>query len=521
VNLTQGLRRVLQTNPTGIATVDGDRRRSWREIGERVAKLAGGLQQRGIKRGDRVAVLMLNSDRYLELYLGIAWAGAVIVPTNIRWSRAEIEDSLHDCRASMLVVDKAFAEMGADLAKAVALKLVYADDDAGPAEADHYEKLIAASGPILDAMATREELAGIFYTGGTTGRSKGVMLSHANIVSNALHMLSEGLLPDGTVYLNAAPMFHLANGAGMFASLIGGGSNVIVRMFNPELVMAAIEKQRVTATLLVPTMIQMLTDHPLFKTADLSSLKRIMYGASPINEALLNRAMAGLPGTAFHQLYGMTELSPLATHLPWDQHTGEAATKKNRQRACGRAAIGCEVRIVDGDHKPVASGVVGEVAVRGQNVMMGYWERPEETARAVIDGWMHTGDGGYMDEEGYVYLVDRVKDMIISGGENVYSMEVENVIAQHPAVSQCAVIGIPSEQWGETVHAFVIPRDRASVNAAEIIAFCKERIAHYKCPRSIDIRSEPFPLSGAGKVLKRELRRLYAENNAPAQAKAG
>jgi long-chain acyl-CoA synthetase len=525
MNMTQGLRRVLQTNPEAIGTVDGHRRRRWREIGERVARLAGALLGLGVKRGERVAVLMLNSDRYLELYLGIAWAGAVIVPTNIRWSRAEVEDSLLDCRATVLVVDKAFAAMGVELAKAVPLTLIYADDDDGPAEAQNYERLIGASEPVADAMSPREDLAGIFYTGGTTGRSKGVMLSHANIVSNALHMLSEGLLPDGTVYLNAAPMFHLANGAGMFASLIGGGSNIIVRTFSPELVMAAVEQEKVTTTLLVPTMIQMLTDHPRFQSADMSSLQRIMYGASPISEALLNRAMAGLPGTAFHQLYGMTELSPLATHLPWDQHTGEAATKKNRQRACGRAAIGCEVRIVDADHRPVASGVVGEVAVRGQNVMMGYWERPEETARAVIDGWMHTGDGGYMDEEGYVYLVDRVKDMIISGGENVYSMEVENVITQHPAVSQCAVIGIPSEQWGETVHAFVIPKAGASVNAAEIIAFCKDRIAGYKCPRSIDVRTEPFPLSGAGKVLKRELRRLYAQDHVkdhpPAQAKAG
>src|SRR5258707_7081946 len=274
--VTGGLRGVLQPTPTAIATVDGDRRRTWREIGERVAKLAGGLQQRGIQRGDRVAVLMLNSDRYLELYLGIAWAGAVIVPTNIRWSRAEIEDSLHDCRASMLVVDKAFAEMGADLAKAVALKLVYADDDAGPAEAEDYEKLIAASQAVADAMAAREELAGGFYTGGTTGRSKGVMLSHANIVSNALHMLSEGLLPDGTIYLNAAPMFHLANGAGMFASLIGGGRNIVIKAFSPEAVMTAIEQEKVTATLLVPTMIQMLTDHPGFRTADMSSLQRIL-----------------------------------------------------------------------------------------------------------------------------------------------------------------------------------------------------------------------------------------------------
>src|ERR1700730_7430870 len=474
MNVTQGLRRVRQTNPEGIATVDGDRRRSWREIGERGAKLAGGLQAFGLKRGDRGAVLMLHYDPTSELYLGISWAGAGIVPPNIRWSHAEIEDSLRDCRASVLVVDKAFAAMGVELARAVPLALLYADDDAGPIEAQDYERLIAASEPVPDAMSPREDLAGIFYTGGTTGRSKGVMLSHANIVSNALHMLSEGLLPDGTVYLNAAPMFHLANGGAMFASLIGGGTNVIVQTFNPEVVMATIAREKVTATLIVPTMIQMLVDHPAFQTVDLASLQRIMYGASASADELLNRASWGLPGTAFHQLYGMTELSPLATHLPWDQHTGEAASKKNRQRACGRAAIGCEVRIVDADRKPVASGVVGEVAVRGQNVMMGYWERPEETAKAVIDGWMHTGDGGYMDEEGYVYLVDRVKDMIISGGENVYSMEVENVIAQHPAVSQCAVIGIASEQWGETVHAFVIPREGASVNAAEIIAFCKE-----------------------------------------------
>ncbi|MEH2478250.1 long-chain acyl-CoA synthetase [Nitrobacteraceae bacterium AZCC 2146] len=522
MNITQGLRRVLQTNPAGTATIDGDRRRDWREVGGRVARLAGALQKLGVKPGDRVAVLMLNSDRYLELYLGVAWAGAVIVPTNVRWSATEIADSLLDCRATALVVDSAFAAMGVDLAKAMPLTLIHADDDAGPAEAHDYEELVATSQPIPDAMRARDDLAGIFYTGGTTGRSKGVMLSHGNIVSNSLHMLGEGLVPEGSIYLNAAPMFHVANGGAMFTSLISGGTNVIVRMFNPELVMQTIAREKVTATLIVPTMIQMLVDHPAFHSADLSSMKQMMYGASPINEALLKRAMAGLPGTEFHQLYGMTELSPLATHLPWDQHFGEAATAKGRQRACGRAAVGCEARIVDADRKPVGSGVVGEIAVRGQNVMMGYWERPEETARAVIDGWMHTGDGGYMDDEGYIYLVDRMKDMIISGGENVYSIEVENVVAQHPAVAQCAVIGIPDPQWGETVHALVIPKPGISVNAAEIIAFCKEKIAGYKCPRSVDIRSDPFPLSGAGKVLKRELRRPFWESaTAAPQAKAG
>jgi long-chain acyl-CoA synthetase len=526
MNITQGLRRVLQTNPLANATIDGDRRRSWREIGDRVARLAGGLQGLGVRPGDRVAVLMLNSDRYLELYLGIPWAGAVIVPINVRWSAAEIADSLEDCRASALVVDSAFAAMGIDLAQAmptaIKLTLIHADDTAGPAGAHDYEALVANNAPVPDAMRGREDLAGIFYTGGTTGRSKGVMLSHGNIVANSLHMLAEGFLAEGTVYLNAAPMFHVANGGAMFAQLISGGSNVIVRMFNPELVMQVIEKEKVTSTLIVPTMIQMLTDHPNFHTADLSSMKQIMYGASPINEALLNRAMAGLPSTEFHQLYGMTELSPLATHLPWHQHFGTEATAKNRQRACGRAAIGCEVRIVGPDHKPVPPGEVGEVAVRGDNMMMGYWERPEETAKAVIDGWMHTGDGGYMDAEGYVYLVDRMKDMIISGGENIYSMEVENTIAQHVGVAQCVVIGIPDPQWGETVHAIVIPKTGAQLNAAELVAFCKERIAGYKCPRSVDVRTEPFPLSGAGKVLKRELRRPFWEDAAVAvQAKAG
>jgi long-chain acyl-CoA synthetase len=255
-------------------------------------------------------------------------------------------------------------------------------------------------------------------------------------------------------------------------------------------------------------MIQMLTDHPHFHTADLSSLKRIMYGASPISEALLNRAMAGMPGTEFHQLYGMTELSPLATHLPWDQHTGEAAASKNRQRACGRAAIGCEVRIVDADRKPVPTGVVGEVAVRGQNVMMGYWERPEETAKAVIDGWMHTGDGGYMDEEGYVYLVDRVKDMIISGGENIYPAEVENALFGHPAVADVAVIGVPDDKWGEAVKAIVVKRPGAEANSEELIGFARERIAHYKAPRTVDF-VDALPRTPTGKILKRELRKPF------------
>ena len=511
MNVTHGLRRALQINAAGLATVFKDRRRNWAEIGDRVARLASALRALGVNEGDRVAVLMLNSDRYLELYLATAWAGAVIVPLNIRWSPLENEDALRDCRANVLVVDTAFAATGATMAKALSdLTLIFADDTDTPAGMENYEALIARSAPVPDVMRKGEDLAGIFYTGGTTGRSKGVMLSHRNLMANALNALGEGMFQASAVYLHAAPMFHLANGAAMYSLLLSGGSNVIVQSFTPEGVMSVIQSERVTDVLLVPTMIQMLVDHPALGSYDLSSLKEITYGASPISEAVLDRTTAALPKIRLTQAYGMTELSPIATILHWNEHIDDGRAK-GRHRGAGRATLGCEVRIVDADDKPVATGVVGEIAVRGDVVMMGYWERPEETAKAVIDGWMHTGDGGYMDKDGFIYVVDRVKDMIISGGENVYSVEVENAIAKHPAVAQCAVIGIPSAQWGEQVHAVVVTKSGAALTEDELIAFCKTLIAGYKCPRSADISETPLPLSGAGKILKRELRRPFWE----------
>ena len=511
MNITHGLRRALQINPDGIATVFGDRRRNWREIGERVSRLAAGLRSLGANPGDRVAILSLNSDRYLELYLATAWAGTIIVPLNIRWSPLENEDAMRDCRANVLIVDKAFASTGTALAKAIpGLRLVYADDGGVPAGMEDFEALLLRSEPMPDAMRTSADLAGIFYTGGTTGRSKGVMLSHGNLMVNALNALGEGLFQGSATYLHAAPMFHLANGAAMYSLLLSGGSNVIIQAFTPEGVMSAVQNEHVTDVLLVPTMIQMLVDHSALGSYDLSSLKNITYGASPISEAVLGRATAALPKAQFTQAYGMTELSPIATILHWKEHIGDGRAK-GRHRGAGRATLGCEVRIVDADDKPVPHGTVGEIVVRGENVMMGYWERPEETARAVIGGWMHTGDGGYMDDDGFIYVVDRVKDMIISGGENVYSVEVENAITQHPAVAQCAVIGIPDERWGEQVHAVVVTKSGAKVSANELIEFSKTLIAGYKCPRSVDVSENPLPLSGAGKVLKRDLRKPFWE----------
>jgi long-chain acyl-CoA synthetase len=512
MNITLGLRRALQINPNGFAIVCGDRRRNWREVGDRVARLASSIRGLGADVGDRVAILSLNSDRYLELYLAAGWSGTVIVPLNIRWSALENEDAMRDCRARILFVDRAFAKIGQALAEAIPeLKLVYADDGDTPIGMENHDALVARSRPMADVMCGSADLAGIFYTGGTTGRSKGVMLSYGNLMVNSLNALGEGLFPGSTIYLHAAPMFHLANGAAMYSVLLSGGSNVIIQGFTPDGVATAIQQERVTDVLLVPTMIQMFVDSPTLSSYNLSSLKNIIYGASPINDAVLSRAMKVLPGAQFTQAYGMTELSPMATLLHWKEHVGDGRAK-GRHRAAGRATLGCEVRIVDADDRPVGFGTVGEIVVRGDNVMIGYWERPEETARAVIDGWMHTGDGGYMDEDGFVYVVDRVKDMIISGGENVYSAEVENALAQHPAVAQCAVIGIPSDRWGEQVHAVVVMKAGASATPKELMDFCKTLIAGYKCPRSVDITTTPLPLSGAGKVLKRELRKPFWEN---------
>ena len=512
MNITHGLRRALQVNPHGIAILEGERKLTWAEIGERVSRLAAALRQLGVGKGDRVAVLMLNSSRYLELYLTVGWAGAVIVPLNIRWSVAENRDALQDCGAGLLAVDDAFLEVGTALAAAVpGLALVHADAGDPPANVSGYESLLAAAKPIPDAMAGRDDLAGIFYTGGTTGRSKGVMLSHGYLMFNALQFLAEDGFALNSNYLHAAPMFHLANGGAMYCMLLTAGTNAIIKAFSPEAVAQAIERFRVTDALLVPTMIQMFVDHPGIAGRDFSSLQQIVYGASPISEALLDRAMARLPGVRFMQAYGMTELSPCATVLMPEEHVG-AGRAKGRHRSGGRAALGVEVRIVDANDQPVPAGTVGEIAVRGDNVMIGYWNRPEETAKAIVDGWMHTGDGGYMDQDGFVYIVDRIKDMIVTGGENVYSTEVENVVAQYPAVLQCAVIGIPDPHWGEAVHAIVVVKPGATLDAADLIAFCKERIAGYKCPRSVDVRTDPLPVSGAGKILKRELRRPFWEN---------
>jgi len=520
MSVLQGLRRACQINRNGVATIDGARRRTWPQFQDRVARFGGVLRAAGVQRGDRVAILSLNGDAYLEYFYAAPWAGALVVPLNIRLAALELVAIINDAGAVALLVDETFAGMLPALVPHLATVRTVLVSGTGvlPAGATSLNAAIEATDPIAFADASDDDLYGIFYTGGTTAASKGVMLSHGNIVSNAMNMLAEVHFDTETVYLHAAPMFHLADCAATFSVTLGGGVHTFVPRFDPAPVLQVIQDRGVTNSILVPSMIGMLVSAPTIGDYNVTTLKGLLYGGSPISEAVLRRAIECLPGCGFIQAYGMTELSPVATFLSsryhitdhTTDHTTDHATdgpNAGRLRAAGRAAHTAEIRIVDDEDHELPRGSIGQIVVRGPIVMQGYWNQPALTAEALRGGWMHTGDGGYMDDEGFVFVVDRIKDMIITGGENVYSAEVENAIYQHPAVAMCAVIGVPDERWGERVHAVVSLKPGQTTTEADIVAHCRRVIAGYKCPRSVSVRAEPLPLSGAGKVLKTVLRK--------------
>jgi acyl-CoA synthetase (AMP-forming)/AMP-acid ligase II len=515
MRLTQPLTAVAETFPDRLASIDGGVRHVWRERHERVTRLAGALRGLGVRPGDRVAILALNGHRFTECLFATWWAGGVVVPLNTRWSAAELAHVLGDCDAGILFVGRSFVPLlaGIEAALGQAVKVVCLDPGVLAPGAVGYEELIAQSGPCADAMRDGEDLAGLFYTGGTTGFPKGVMLPHRALWYNALAIARELGLDRRTRWLHAAPMFHLADFSANTAVPLVGGCHVYVSAFAPEAVLEAVEREAADSTILVPTMIARLLSDPGFATARVRSLRTLLYGASPMPEGLLRRALAAMPHVRFFQGYGQTEMGPGVTILPPEDHVPEGAGAV-RLRSAGLPTIGCEVRIVDREGRPVPRGIVGEIAARSPGMMQGYWNQPELTAATLVDGWVRTGDFGHQDGDGYVYVVDRIKDMIVTGGENVFSAEVESALSTHPVVAAAAVIGIPSEVWGEAVHAIVIPRDGATIEPAALIAHCRARIAAYKCPRSISVRTEPFPLSAAGKVLKRDLRAPFWEGQA-------
>jgi len=515
INLTQSLHRAAQQNAGGVASRFGDRCTTYAQLHDRVARLAAALRNLGVNPGDRVGMLSLNSDRYLEYYLATWWAGAVVNPINVRWSAAEVAFSLRDCDTRVLIVDDTFAPMVSELKGLVpALReVIHARESEAAVQcrdipgAHAYEALIGSVAPMEDQRAGGDALAAIFYTGGTTGQPKGVMLSHGNLWVSGLARMAQIHSEPGSTAVHVAPLYHLAAAGRLITQVTIAGESVILPSFHAGELVACIERHQVREVTLVPSMIQMLLDDPAFDPVRLSSLQRISYGASPISEVILERALQRLPNIEFSQTYGQTEAAPVITINPPENHVGEGR-RLGRLRAAGRACYAVEVRIEDALGRELARGEVGEICVRGPNVMLGYWNRPEETEHALRGGWLHTGDVGYMDETGYVFIVDRLKDMIVSGGENVYCAEVEHAVRQHPAVADCAAFGIPSERWGESVHVVVVIKAGAQLDLDQLQTHCRSLIASYKVPRSMEVLPA-LPMSAVGKVLKSALRQPH------------
>ena len=485
------LRRAIQIAPNKIAVIDQGHSFSFVELYDRCCALVGALKVLGIKRGDRVAILAGNSHRYLETYLGVPAGGFIVVPLNTRHAQPELKYTLEDSGARVLITDR----------------------DPG-ALADVVEHIIGIPEPYESLLADvtestpgdepgEDDLAGLFYTGGTTGLAKGVMLSHRNLIANTFNWLTAVPQSADDIFLVMAPMFHAAGSNGILGCIWMTSCQVMLGAFDPAEALDLIERHRVTESLGVPTMLAAMAEEQHANPRDTSSLRLMAHGGSPIATEVIKRTRSAFPTAGLVEVYGATELSPLATILVDE----ELLIDDPRARSCGQPVLGNEIRICDEGGEEVACGEVGEVVVRGTNVMVGYWDKPEQTQAVLKNGRYWTGDLGYMDEDGYVFLVDRSKDMIISGGENVYSTEVEEVLYQHPAVLEAAAFGVPDEKWGEAVHAVVVPRPEFhNVDPEEIISFCRERIAGYKVPKRIDIRDDPLPKSGPGKVLKRELR---------------
>ena len=507
ISLPAMIARAGRLNPAGIATHYQGREYSWSELAGRVPRLAAGLLTSDLPEGERVAILSLNSDRYYESIFAIPWAGYVLVPLNTRWALPENSYALADSGCRILMFDDAFTEQAdallADLESLVIA--VYMGEGECPAWAQSYETLIADNSPVSMSARSDGDMVGIFYTGGTTGFPKGVMQSHGALWASALGLLPEVRMTRDGRYLHAAPMFHAADFCGTMNTTFCCGTNVIMQSFDPGLVLETIATQRVSHALLVPAMIKMVLNHPDVAAADVSTLQSLMYGASPMPLAVLEQIQALWPAVDLLQAYGQTELAPVATVLSMSDHRKGGEILKS----AGRPTAINDIRIVGEDGNDCAAGVSGEIVVRGPHTMIGYWNKPEETAKALQNGWVYTGDAGYFDDQGYLFIVDRVKDMVVTGGENVFTTEVENAVFSHPAVLDVAVIGIPNVEWGEAVHAIVVLHPGNDATEEQLIAHCRPLIAGYKLPKSVSFREEPLPLSGAGKVLKTELRKPY------------
>jgi acyl-CoA synthetase (AMP-forming)/AMP-acid ligase II len=488
----------------------GERRMTYAQAEAEANRLANGLASVGLEKGDRVAVLSKNSIEYALLFYGASKAGVVPVPLNYRMAAPEWVYIINDAQAKMLVTSAAYVSIVDGFrGELETVERFVAIDASGPEGWDDYRRWIADEAPTPpDRVVTEDNDVYQMYTSGTTGRPKGAVLTQGAVTSQFAQIALVYSGTPGERMLIVAPLYHAAAAVTAFMTVCLGGCMYIQEDFNPIEVVRALSEERIARTTLVPAMIQAcLVFVPDIAERRYDDLQRITYGAAPIAEETLRRAASAFK-CEFVQGYGMTETTAVASYLLPPDHERALTDRSDLLLSAGRPLISTEIRVVDEDDNPVPNGTIGEIVVRGPQLMRGYWNMPDESAEALRGGWLHTGDAGVLDDEGYVYVQDRVKDMIVSGGENVYPRVVEDVLFQHPAVADAAVIGVPDEQWGETVKAIIVLRAETTATDEEIMDFCRDKLGGYERPRSVDFVST-LPRNPTGKVLKRELREPF------------
>ena len=507
--------------PGKMALVMGERRLTWAELDRRVNKLAAALVAAGLHPGDRVAILLANCPEYLELYFGIARAGMIAVPVNYRLTAREMAQILGHAEPALFVTGSAYTQVAAEaLALIPPLKHRWLIGDRSMANAISYESVLSAMhGHRMPTVGVDTDTFAIFFTSGTTGLPKGAMVSHRNLIANSFNQF----VADGSrcrdINLIGTPIYHMGAVFMGITYMMLGCTQVILEQFDAASWLAAVGSEHVSVALLVPTMINAVINHPAIDSHDLSTLRLLFYGGGPMPPAVLAKALVRLP-CGYTQGYGLTETLE-ATFLVSEDHVLDG-TPSQRQRlaSAGREAVDAEVRIVNDQGHDLPPGQVGEILVKSLSVISGYWRQPAETQAAIRDGWFYTGDLGYLDEERYLFLVDRKKDMVVSGGVNIYTKEIEAVLFDHPAVLEAAVIGLPDDQWGEAVTAAVVLRPGMHATEAALIEHCRVHLASYKKPKRVMFVGE-LPKNPSGTVLKRDLRPRLAASMSISTATGG
>jgi acyl-CoA synthetase (AMP-forming)/AMP-acid ligase II len=523
MNIWTLIERAACLYPDKPAVIDGDRQFTYREEKVRADALAFFFRNNGIRPHDRLAICEVNSSYFYESYFAAAGLGAILSPINYRLSPKEVAYIINDSGSRWMIAGNRFEsvihEAVLDTPDLEGILWIGKPSRTGGIQQEvEYESVLCGySGCFEPAGVDDDRVAHIYYTSGTTGRPKGVMLTHKNVCTHALAAIAELKLSDSDVWGHIAPMFHLADAWATFALTWVGGRHAMVAQFDPESVMRLIEEKQITLSNLIPTMLNLMVKHPSANSHDYSSLRTILSGGAPIAPELVKKIMETF-GCDYIQTYGMTETSPYLTMSILKENLLKLPKERQfRYKAkTGRPFMAVELKVVDGENRPIQPDEtqVGEILVRGDTITPGYWNRPEETEKAFIDGWLRTGDLAVIDPEGYVNIVDRKKDMIISGGENIYSTEVEYVLYMHPKVLEAAVFGVPDEKWGEAVMAAVVLRPGESATEEELISFCKKHQASYKAPKSI-LFLEEIPKTGSGKMYKKALRDPFWEKLKP------